>query len=182
MHDVRSPYYGYYSAFRYTGRIDPDAGTFTGTLFEDFGTIASIKWLFVNAMNNLGDVVGSTTLSVRKPVYTDHAVLFPTNGGVVDLGTLGKTGCYAQGINDSRQIVGCDGTSSTTLVGFLYVDGKMYNLQQLIEGDLSVWQSAKWVQARSINNPLVPGGFGQIAGTLQMPDGTNYGFLLTPKP
>ena len=102
-------------------------------------------------INNLGDVVGSTTLSARKPAYTDHAVLFPATGGVVDLGTLGKIGCFAFGVNDARQVVGNDKTSSGTVVGFLHAGGKMYNLQQLIEGDLSVWQSAKLGYRRQID-------------------------------
>ena len=95
-------------------------------------------------------------------------------------GKLG-TDSFAWGLNDARQIVGYSVTSSSTTRAFLYVSGKMYNLEQLIDGDLTLWKSASSVMARSINNPLTANGFGQIAGTLQTPDGKNYGFLLTPK-
>ncbi len=59
-----------YSAFRYTGRIDPVAGTFTATKFE----VLPDRWRLlaregVRGMNNLGDVAGWAGVPVARKSY-----------------------------------------------------------------------------------------------------------------
>ena len=61
-----------------------------------------------------------------------HAWIW-SNGQVTDLGTLGGPGSYGQAINDSGQVAGVSGISTTNsyLHAFLYSGGKMTDLGTL---------------------------------------------------
>ena len=100
------------------------------------------------SINNSGEIVGfSTTLAGT------HA--FTAAGGVVrDLGTLGGSGSWAYGVNDSGQVVGGSLDDQEQFVPFLLDQGTLYNLNTLVADAAGSLPFA----AYSINN------FGQIAG------------------
>lgn len=91
---------------------------------------------YANGMNSKGDLVGYAVLhlpgSLTDP-YVEHAVLWPHDGGIVDLGTVGGTWSQANGINASGQIVGrssvrpdeYDPTRHNLYHAFLYENGSM---------------------------------------------------------
>jgi probable HAF family extracellular repeat protein len=91
----------------------------------------------VYGMNSNGDAVGfaSSKLpsSISDPPLTTHAVLYPHDGGIVDLGTAGGTNSEANRINAAGQIVGrttvapgeMDPTHHITYHAFVYDNGSM---------------------------------------------------------
>jgi probable HAF family extracellular repeat protein len=81
---------------------------------------------------------GRVIFTVNDTAGLSHAFLY-ANGQQTDLGTLpGSTQAQVGGINDQGQIVGIamaggtDGTYWTAMNAFLYLNGKMYNLNNLI--------------------------------------------------
>jgi probable HAF family extracellular repeat protein len=133
-----------------------DLGTFGG------GTSAA------NAINDLGQVVGSADLTNTSPTWT-HAFLY-SNGVMTDLGVLSTyvtgSGTYsmsmALGINNSGRIVGKSYTSLGRYHAFFYDEGQMTDLGVLPGNDQS--------QARSIND------IGQIVGATE-PSGPIQAFI-----
>jgi probable HAF family extracellular repeat protein len=100
-----------------------DQGVFTdlGTLGGD---ISYAAWL-----NDAGDVVGGSLLADDE---TEHAFLY-THTAMTDLGTVGADSfSLAVGINESRQIVGCSGTSGCSRA-FLWEGGAVVDLNALVE-------------------------------------------------
>ena len=82
------------------------------------------KFTTANALNNLGEVVGSLQLANGDT----HAFLW-SGGKVKDLGTLpGFHDASAASINDFGQIVGSSGPRA----GFIYFHKTMYNLEDLL--------------------------------------------------
>ncbi len=91
----------------------------------------------VYGMNSKGDAVGfaSSKLpsSISDPPLTTHAVLYPHDGGIVDLGTAGGANSEANRINAAGQIVGrtsvtpgeMDTTHHVTYHAFFYDNGSM---------------------------------------------------------
>ena len=107
-----------------------------------------------NEINNLGQVVGRSTNSSGKSV----AFLY-SDGSMTDLGILPGHlgGSEARAINDLSQIVGFCQTSidgSYAESGFVYQDGQMYDLNNLIPED------SGWV----IEHPEAINNQGQIVG------------------
>jgi probable HAF family extracellular repeat protein len=89
---------------------------------------------------------------------------------MTDLSTLhNHTNSVAYGINDSGQVVGSSGNSRGTSTAFLYSDGKMIDLNNLLPAN-SGWFLA---EARKINNR------GQIVG-IGVINGENRAFLMAP--
>jgi len=112
-----------------------------------------------NDLNNNGDAVGWSAMS-----FNGHAVLWPAEGGVVDLDPPGANDSFANALNDSRLVVGFARNWRT----FLWEDGKwrtfvdigwrsMNNAGQMV-GDAGVnaflWDNGEVVQLP----PLRPGG------------------------
>lgn len=126
-------------------------------------------------INDQGDIVGQSDLKNG----THHATLWK-NQKIIDLGTLGGKKSAASSINNQGQIVGVSESRKLDSRGwgqfssrlFLYVDKRMYDLNDLIPA------SANWAIESyfgpSINNKSY------IAGT-GVRQGMHRGFLLTPK-
>jgi probable HAF family extracellular repeat protein len=133
------------------------AGLYSITDLGTFGGSTSTA----NAINDLGQIVGSADLTNASPKWT-HAFLY-TNGMMVDLGTLGdyvnSFGTYslssAWGINSAGQIVGKSYTTAGRYHAFLYDQEQMTDLGVLAGSDQS--------EARSIN------ASGQIVGFTEGP-------------
>jgi probable HAF family extracellular repeat protein len=101
------------------------------------------------AINNPGLVVGFSTTSADGSIHA-----FATTGnGPQDLGTLGGSGSWAYGANDSGQIVGQSLDANGQFLPFLYDHGTMYDLNTLI---LNPSENLPFA-AYAVNN------FGQIA-------------------
>jgi probable HAF family extracellular repeat protein len=86
-----------------------------------------------------------------------------------DLGTLGGSFSGADGINNSGQVVGYSYTASGQNHGFLWQDGTMSDLNDLIPAGSGWTLYVAW----AINNA------GQIVGTGSL-NGQTHAFLLTP--
>lgn len=97
---------------------------------EDLGTLGGVTSQGYN-INDLGDVVG---MSYPPGNSEYHAVLW-TGGEVVDLGFL-EAGhdTYACGINNIQEVVGSGYLQDVTR-GFIWQDGIMSLLPNLIKGD-----------------------------------------------
>jgi len=99
--------------------------------------------------NRAGDVVGisDAPYTVANPTSTQsvqHAFLW-SNGTVKDLSTIAGLDYFseAEGVNDSRDIVGWTNTISSVTGGvlqraFIYVEGTMYNLTFYLVGGPTV--------------------------------------------
>jgi probable HAF family extracellular repeat protein len=84
----------------------------------DLGGLSGSRFANVSAINNLGQVVGTSA---------NHAFLWE-NGAMTDLGTLGGTLSAANAINDRGQIVGESTTASGEKHAFLWEHGVMKDL------------------------------------------------------
>jgi len=105
---------GYVHAFRYSGGVMTDLGTFPG---------GSMSYAF--GISESGKVVGS---SDNGSAY--HAFVY--SGGVMtDLGTLGGVNSRAYAINDTAGIVGDSHIAGYATRAFLYKNGTMTNLGTL---------------------------------------------------
>lgn len=123
------------------------------------------------AINNAGRVVGYSIVTGS----TEHAFLYLPGSGMSDLGTLGFAHSRATDVNTLGQVVGYASTfaGSPTLGGaaFLWQDGTMYDLNQLI-GPGTGWDLRS---AEGIND------LGQITG-YGLVGGQTHAFLLNPVP
>lgn len=130
-------------------------------------------------INNQGQVVGSSSITGYLSPSTAHATLWDvaSPGSPIDLHTFDPTlSSRATSINGYGEVVGdvcvsmgpyyCAETHA-----FLWVDGEMYDLNDLVSTESDILLTA----GGSINNR------GQIAG-LATYEGRPVGFLLTPNP
>lgn len=140
---------------------------YDGTNMLDLGTLGGDNSLG-REINDTGWVTGRSDTVPGDP-DTWHAFLY--NGtGMTDLGTFGGNQSIGLDINDAGDVVGYAETDSQTFRAFLYADGTMHDLNDLIPAD-SGWYSlsAAW----GINDS------GQIMGYGNH-DGAGRAFLLTP--
>jgi probable HAF family extracellular repeat protein len=98
------------------------------------------------------------------------ASLWDKDKGIQNLGTLGGTCSTAHGINNSGQVVGQSEKSNGPVVGYLWEDDVMQDLNDLID-PASGWDL---IDARPVNDAGQILGYGARAGT-----GGEL-FLLTP--
>jgi probable HAF family extracellular repeat protein len=107
----------------------------------DLGTVAGPNSTFSNGrgINSAGQVTGVSDIndfeySGEDPdyaYYREHAFLY-SNGTMQDLGTLGGTFSYGNGINASGQVTGrSDTTGDAARHAFLYSNGSMQDLGTL---------------------------------------------------
>ena len=89
--------------------------------------------------------------------------------GLTDLGTLGGTNSRAEGVNDAGQVVGSADTSAELQHAFVWEDGVMTDLNDLLPPD------SGWVLTRAVNINEA----GQIVGRGTI-NGETHAFLLSP--
>lgn len=143
----------------------------------DLGTLGG-KESTANAINDRGQVVGSSNPDPSKIAATLHAFLWQ-NGRMQDLGTLATTPdeahiyeSWANDINDKGQIVG-DAYKDTGFHGFIWQDGAIKDLQETIP------QNSGWFDigdATAINEQGQIIGDGGLTGAA-----SSHSYLLTPK-
>ena len=131
--------------------------------YQVLGTLGG-KYAYAYAINNLGQVVGYSTLPGDS---TFHAFLWTQSGGMQDLGSLGAGYSEANAINDNSEVVGtsCLDLYDSVCHAFLWTQaGGMQDL-----GTLGGPNSA----ARGINSA------GYVTGEAQLADSTQHAFLWT---
>jgi len=119
-----------------------------GESLEDLGTLPGGNFSFAAAINQRGQIAGTSENSQIDPASGNpefRAVLWE-NDKIRDLGTLGGTASFASALNDLGQVTGValngvpdpysilaigDGTTSTQTHGFLWQNGKMQDLGTL---------------------------------------------------
>jgi probable HAF family extracellular repeat protein len=134
-------------------------------------------------MNDLGQVAGFTFMGQQL----QKAFVYSQAEGMKDIGALG-TGQFAsaEGINNHGQVVGSSTTtpsfSTRSLHAFLYSDGQMYDLNELVVAGLG---NARLGRALAINDngQILAWGCRDATGTCQYyrldpaPPAANYGGL-----
>jgi probable HAF family extracellular repeat protein len=137
--------------FNPIGRIDffiSHAFVWRGGSLKDLGTLPGGDYSFAAAINQLGQIAGTSENSQIDPASGNpefHAVLWQ-NDKILDLGTLGGTASFAATLNDRGQVIGealndvpdplsilgtGDGTTLTQTRAFLWEKGKMHDLGTL---------------------------------------------------
>ncbi|MBL8435440.1 MAG: PEP-CTERM sorting domain-containing protein [Zoogloea sp.] len=127
-----------------------DLGTLGGTYSE------------ARAINASGQIAGDS----------DHRAFLYSAGTMIDLGTLGGSWSEARGINASGQVVGRSAGVGFSAHAFLYDEGSMKDLNDLID-PLSDW---KILNTWAINDA------GDIAANGCNTAGEYRALLLTPVP
>jgi probable HAF family extracellular repeat protein len=149
-------------------RTGPHAKINPGT--DNLGSLGGGNTLPM-AINNLGQVVGQSTTSSGRAHAFRTVANRPINAATDDLGTLGGS-ATATGINDFGVVVGGSETSSQFPLAFVYLNGRMQDLNRLLDASGAGWQLSI---ATAINNR------GQIVGQGAF-GGETMSFLLTPLP
>lgn len=131
---------------------------------EQIGTFGGSS-SYAMGINNAGQVVGHAT---NAQGYS-QAFLY-RDGWLTGLGTLGGSASYGYGVNRFGVAVGYSWLSGDTgLAAFVYSDGKMFNLNDLVASNVG-WQIT---EAYGIND------LGQIVGTGTF-NGQQMAVLLNP--
>jgi probable HAF family extracellular repeat protein len=122
------------------------------------------------AINDRRQAVGRSLVTGS----TERAFLWEEGAGMTDLGSLGLNHSRAMDINQRGQVVGYASTFAgfatlSAAAGFLWQDGTMYDLNDLVEAD-SGWEL---LVAEGINARGAIAGYGRI-------DGQTRAFLLVP--
>jgi probable HAF family extracellular repeat protein len=139
---------------------------------RDLGNIGGAAWNTSMAINPQGDVAGFGNVTMNPAGDFDgHAFLWTRLGGIRDLGTLpGDVFSQAYGINAWRQVVGRSCDADFNCRAFLWQDGVMTELKQLVPG----YQGTLTIAA-DIDD------LGRISGQAADPaTGTLVAFVATP--
>jgi probable HAF family extracellular repeat protein len=101
---------------------------------RNLGDLGGVAWNTPAALNHNGDAAGFSNTSTGTPGGLHaHAVLWPSEGGVVDLKTVDDDVIsLAFGINDRRQVVG-QSIGAGGSRAFLWQDGAIMDLNTLTE-------------------------------------------------
>lgn len=136
------------------------------------GTLSGGSKSYAVGINGEGQVVGFSNFGVNgNPSSGFHAFLSEPNGGTLtDLGTLGTGSSYGGGVNDSGQVVGSYAFGSYGTHAFLFANGQMADLNDLIAPDANFTLDS----ASGISDT------GFIVGTGTTMDGYTHAFLLAP--
>jgi probable HAF family extracellular repeat protein len=105
---------------------------------QDLGSLGANTNTYAYAVNNLGDIVGSSGVLDNAGIEQSHAFLY-TRGQLRDLGTLGGAFSYAYGINDLDQIVGWSELADGSQHAFVYLKGEMRDLNDLLSAAPPGW-------------------------------------------
>ena len=134
------------------------------------GTLPAIN---AYAINDNGQIVGYAGGVDTGGPTIKHGFIC-SNGLMTDLGNLGSywTNVLPFAINNQAQVVGSISGYATAGHAFLYREGTLTDLNNLID-PASGWTL---LRANGINNN------GQIAGTGKNPLGQDHALLLTPRP
>jgi probable HAF family extracellular repeat protein len=149
----------------------------TGSNGLDLGTLGGFT-SYAYGINDAGQIVGGAQITGQNSAF--HATLFSgTGSNNIDLGTLGGTNSYAYAINNSGLIVGNSQTADLANHGFLYSNGTMQDLNDLVVPGSGV------TNIRLQDNARVPGkclnDAGQIAAVGDVTAlGATHAILLTP--
>jgi probable HAF family extracellular repeat protein len=139
---------------------------------QNLGGLGAITNTYAYAVNNRGDIVGSSGVLDNAGIEQSRA-FFYTGGQMRDLGTLGGAFSYAYGINDFSQIVGWSQLGDGSSHAFVYLKGQMRDLHDLLSAAPSGWTIAA---ANGINDR------GQIVANALSSDGTIlHAVLLSPR-
>ena len=138
---------------------------------DDLGTFGG-QDSYAYGINNIGQVVGAADVGGS---YAEHAFVHGGSGSLSlltdDLGTLGGLNSEALAINNEGLIVGDAYTTGNAEHAFLYCDGSMQDLNNLIAAN-SGWTLTA---ATAINNFDQIVGYGTVGGV-------THAFLLTTVP
>ena len=140
---------------------------------QKIGDLGGVSWHTPMAINERGDVVGfSNPPGDEDGSFNARAFLWTRDGRTRDLGTLdGDETSQALGINARRQVVGVS-TGPNGNRPFVWFDGRMENLNELVEPSFA----DSLLLAEHINDS------GQITGRLlQASTGKILPFIATPK-
>jgi probable HAF family extracellular repeat protein len=130
-----------------TGICDQAVGRFTAihaVLWDDgevtdIGNLGGLAWHTPNAINRRGDIVGFSNFSKADAGnLRPHAFLWTESDGIDDLGTLPTPlddNSDAWGINKRRQVVGSSCDVDGNCHAFLWQDGAMSDINDLVESD-----------------------------------------------
>ncbi len=124
----------------------------------------------VRDINDAGDVVGRS----RTAQLQNRSVLWPADGSIVDLGLLNEDvlRSVASGLNNDRVIVGTDATAGEPQIGWIWIDGEKFRLDELIADDDA---RASWI----ITSPLAINDAMQITGIGIRDEIPGRAFLMT---
>jgi probable HAF family extracellular repeat protein len=162
-----------------SGKCDDAVGKFSANhdvMWErgvprDLGDIGGGAWNTPMAINAQGDVAGFGNVSdTPNGEFNAHAFLWTREGGMRDLDTLGDdVFSQAYGINARRQVVGRSCDQDFNCRAFLWQDGVMTELKQLVPGYRGTLTIAADID-----------DLGRISGQAVDATGARVAFLATP--